>query len=330
MAGISAAIRLAGTLGATGGGAAGGAIRSAGAVGGTAAGTDVDALKGKIQQLGDSAKLAANPVGLFNSALKEALGPLTKFIGSVQELNSTFVGVYDPARVKLFDMAVKDLYATIGEMLTPITREATEAVKYFSSVFNGVTPLVKDFVNTAIREMKPAFQAIGETWKEFLPLAISLAQITADIQMDIWRGMAVAAKLVADNMRDLYKSLREFLGLPEFQAKDATGKAAANVSQQSTQSYLTNLQLGALRMGKGEDPAVQQVNLLGEIKASIDKLIAELPGKVMEGVTNLPAQIGKEILNAGQGAKDKLDLGGAGARAVAGAMLNRVPAFLGG
>lgn len=305
MAAISALIRAAGFIGpvagAAGGGAggAGGAVQMAGQVGG--GGNEAAAAIGQaatlLDKMGGAAQRLLDPVGLLNSALSEALGPLNKIIGSVQELNSRYVGLFSPAEVKLFDMAVRDLYATIGEWLVPVTREATKLVREIGGYLNGLTPFIKAFVKDGLEAMRPAVQALGEMFKELLGLALPFVQIAAEMQLDIWRGVAVAVKLVADSMKTLYRTLRELLGLPAFEPRDNTGKAVANTSQQSVQSYLTNLQLNALKMGRGEEEGgpKAQFKMLIAIKDAIETAVRELPKKIAEGVASLPGAIGQAV-----------------------------------
>lgn len=329
MAAISALIRAAGVMGGAGGaagGAAAGAVQMAGQVGQAGGGEAVAAMRQAetaLDKLGGAARHLLDPVGLLNGALSEALGPLNKFIGGVQELNSRYVGLFSPAEVKLFDTAVRDLYATIGEWLVPVTREATKLVREIGGYLNGLTPYIKAFVKDGLEAMRPAFQAVGELVKEMLALALPLVQIAADMQLDIWRGVALAVKLVADGMKTLYRTLRELLGLPAFEPKDNTGKAAANTSQQSVQSYLSSLQLRALAMGKAEDPQKEAANLLGEMKRQFEKFVLDLPDKIKAGVAALPAEIGRAVAANLPGA------GGGGGAVGRGAAAAAVPAWIG-
>lgn len=334
MAAISAAIRLAGTIG--GESAAAGAAGSGGMQGVTQAvgqlGGSASHASETVTKLATSLISAVHPLtyvnkglDLFKTGLTAVLGPMDHFVGFFQELNSKYVGLFDPGRVKLFDMAVKDLYAVLGEQLSPITREATSVIKEMSAILNGLTPMVKEFVNAGLKEMQPAFRAVIDLTKEYIAASKPLIDIAAEIQLAQWQGLAAAIQQVAEGTQRWYEWLREILGLPAFQGKDAMGKAAANVSQTSTQGYLMNLQLGALKMGKGEDPAVKQVNLLGEIKGQLVQMVQNLPNAIKDGVKELPGALADAIVDRLPGGKEaRVDLNNLADRA-----RQAIPAFLG-
>lgn len=335
MAAISAAIRALSAGGSLNSAASfgGRAVQMAGQVGGnvgetaTETGLDLQQLTSRIGSLGTAAKMTVDPVGLLNTALTEVLGPVNKFVGSVQQLNRQFVGVFSPAEVKLFDMAVRDLYATIGEMLTPVTREATRIIKEISATFNGLTPLVKEFVRDGLATMRPVLQSTMELMKELLAIGVPLAQIALDGQLQVWKMIASSITLVTDGLRTFYATIREFLGLPAFEPRDATGKAAVSTSQQSVESFLTQMQLNALKMGRGEvDIPKEQLNVLNVIKDEIVNLANGLSDKIKAGVSELPTAIANQWKDFG----DKLKELAAEKDAVvrAGAQILGVPGFI--
>lgn len=294
MAAISAALRMAGTVGGVAG-----------------AGAEVRQVTDVLGKLGQSARSAADPVGVLGQQLNTVLSPLNEFVGSVRSLNSQFVGLFDPAEVKLFDLAVRDLYAVIGEQLAPITREATHYLREAAAVMNGLTPLVRDFIRDGLEAMRPAFESTGELIREMLAVAQPFIQATMDIQVEIWRAAAEAVKLVNDSFRALYQMARELLGLPEFQPRDATGKAASSTSVQSVSSYLTSLQLAALRAGTGEEDVPRK-----QLKEMVDikKVLADLPGHVAAAWVEKfnASQLGQFLKRVGeqtQGIRDNLPSG---------------------
>lgn len=345
MAGISAAIRAAGLIGGRGaaGGAAGGAIGGGGGLGGGLADI-LGNLSGDIGQVGKAAEGAGDGFGLlkdvlgrthqslgkltpdFGSLTKQlpllsaALMPLTagfaglekgvdlfnEFVAVTSQLTQKYTAAFAPAEAELFNEALRDLNAVIGEQLVPVTRAARDVIRWVGDALDGLTPLFRGLIEDGLDKLRPVFSTLGETFQRLMTFAQPFLQLFGEVFVEVLGFVATQVEHAAASFNSLLESLRLFLGLPEFKMGNALGKAATSVSTTSVQAFGSRIDQEAFRLGSS-NPQERQANLL----EGVADLLRNLPKRMAaEWVAQFEkSPIGQAML-AANGAKDRA-VGGA-------------------
>lgn len=221
-------------------------------------------------------------------ALEGAFDKVNAALDTAIMLTSKYVKTFAPAEAELFNNALKDMNAVLGEQLVPVTRAARDAVRWVADGLASLTPYVRGFLEDGIEKLRPVFQALGHAVESALTRAAPLAELAGNFQL-----VGTAIGLVTNRMaavvemfNTLSDVLNELLGLQRFQFADSRGKAAASTNLGSINSLLANAQRSAFSLGS-ESPQKVQETLLQRILTAINNL----PGKI----ENLPKGIAQAL-----------------------------------
>lgn len=101
----------------------------------------VDTFKGEFNKILEGFDRALDTLFKTASLTTDSVNAL---IGSFNQLSQS-VELYDPGKVFLFNLAVRDLTATIGSVLSPIITQATQLMRTLGAVIDGAGPHAKAF-----------------------------------------------------------------------------------------------------------------------------------------------------------------------------------------
>lgn len=196
--------------------------------------------------------------GVFG-ALAGKLGDVVGAVVGVGEQMARFVQLADPGVFILFQRAVMDLMATIGQGLSPILELVTGSVRAVADVFAALAPvgkLVADALRpvfTAAQEvirrfgaslarLMPAVEALARVWAEVQLAIMPVVELIADVFAAVLRGLGAVIQTVAPYVvaftrvvGELVKALvdwvSDLLGLPKFDPVKTDGSVGAAVTQ---------------------------------------------------------------------------------------------------
>lgn len=216
---------------------------------------------GAIDKLAGAGKSAMSAVtGLATSLTGGLLAPLQ----GVQELFSSIgqlVGLFNPAIVTQFTLAMNDTLAVLGSALVPVLQGMTVYVRAFGDVLAGLLPVIQ-----------PLFDAIGQYIANyaagFLPIiqaAAPFIQLFTDTMVRLVQYLSTGVAFLQGIVAELISTLAELFGLESrfnAEAKSA-GFAQRTTKVSSVQQFADDLFASSARniyarQGGGKGPTVQE------------------------------------------------------------------------
>lgn len=217
--------------------------------------------------------------GVYGQTIGRLTGAMEAAYNTARRLTDQYVKVFAPAEANLFHQAIRDLNATIGEQLVPVTRAARDVIRFFADGLATFTPVIRGFFEDVIGTVKPAFLVLGETFKQLMPIISSTAQLLGEIFVKVLESVVDSIVTVTQWFNRLIREFNALFGIREWQMADSRGKAYAPAQTTTAAGMLTKLQQNAFGMGR-EDPQVRSVNILDKIREYF------LDGKFVEDATN--------------------------------------------
>lgn len=323
MAAIGAVLRAAPAL--TGGGAAAGAGLASG---GGAASSALAGLNGEIATTAGNTEGLSSAFGDLKSQMSSAIGGTNAFglamgflddeLNKAVAITNKYVKTFAPAEAEMFNNALKDLNAVIGEQLVPITRVARDIIRYFADALATFTPIVRGFIEDGIEKLRPAFQQLQRGFEAVLPKILPVVQLIGEVLVTALEQLLKPITWVIEKIADLGEALNDLLGLDAVKLGDSRGKAAASASVTNVQGVLSKAQSSAFGLGS-ESKTDKQISLLGQIYGFLEKLPEAMSAVIVEKFNASP--MGQALIKLGQ-AKDAAANAAGTARAGAGVGLN--------
>lgn len=145
-----------------------------------------DSLSGLRQQMGPiavgfdlvsaGAKGMVDMVGKVSPALAAIIGPLAEIPGAMKSILDTLVSFSakaSPSRFKLFQMAVEDVQAVIGQSFLPVLDMMRASIRLFGDVLATILPStgeIDDALGMFRASLYELFETIRESVSEFGPM----------------------------------------------------------------------------------------------------------------------------------------------------------------
>ena len=146
-----------------------------------------------LDALGRVAAAAHAPVTALSDGLKAVgqvgqavLGTVSALTGALQANVAAYTALYNPAATKLFELAVRDLNASIGQALLPVLKVGTAAVKSLADGFAGMSPAAKQLLAALVAA------GVGAAVTAALVTGLSVAFATATGGISVAVGTLVA------------------------------------------------------------------------------------------------------------------------------------------
>lgn len=279
----------------------------------------MDKLAGGIDKLAKAGNLALS--GITNLA-SSITGGLLSPLGAVRDLFQTIghlVGLFNPAIVTRFTLALNDTLAVLGSALMPVLEGMTTYVRTFGDALAGLLPVIQ-----------PLFDAIGDYIGNFaqglLPLieaAAPFLQLFVDTMTLLLDKLAVGVAFLQGVVAELIRTIAALFGLESQFNRNAksSGFAVRQVSVSSVEEFANRMFESAAKniygrqIGeKKKDPA----DLLGDIKKAMEEgraLIANIKDNI-QNIWDWIQKNGKAAADTAAGDAAAGAAGIAGARSV--------------
>lgn len=134
------------------------------------------AMAKQITALTESVSAAGGVAALVKGTMATAANSIRQLVGAVQGTLGDFVGAFRPDMMVRFQKITNDLMATIGEMLVPIMSVANEAFRWLADTFAGMTSTVLPLVRSAIEQLRPVAEVVGQALRSMINFDVIKAQ----------------------------------------------------------------------------------------------------------------------------------------------------------
>lgn len=210
---------------------------------------------------------------------------LYAFADKVNDVGFRFAALANPAQTDMYNRAVMNAQAVLGQRFTPVVELATSAVRGIGDFFVEMLPSTQDFRN-AVMQLTPGIDALKEAGRDVAPI----------IKTVLGAGLEIAGaglKVFATAIQGAVKWVRDFTGiqLGAGPAGNALGAAAGGVTVGSIEDV--SRKMFELAVGQGrQDPAVQTVSYLQQLldwfnRSGLEKVwsrITEIYGAIVDFV----------------------------------------------
>ena len=219
-----------------------------------------------LDVLGKAAAAAHAPLSAFAGGLeavgqvgRAVLGTVSALTGALQANVAAYTALYNPAATKLFELAVRDLNASIGQALMPVLKLGTAAVRSLADGFAGMGPQAKQLLAALVA----AGVGAAVTAALVTGLSVAFATATGGISVAVGTLVAGAAAFAA-------------VAAPIDQAQGAFRGFANKVV-----AVVDVVGAGAARVAKLFDPLLKVIldladSALGEAGALLDPVVKGL------------------------------------------------------
>lgn len=115
----------------------------------------MSAVKSGAGAVGAVGGMAASGIGMATSAVTGPIGAL----GAVADLISKFTNAINPAVMALFEQAMQDIFAVVGQALLPAFEILTPAVQMMGDYIASILPNAEQ-MGELFRSLQPALDAV--------------------------------------------------------------------------------------------------------------------------------------------------------------------------
>jgi methyl-accepting chemotaxis protein len=126
-----------------------------------------------FQALGQAAATVNPILAQLTPQIPDVFGKLKAGIAEVNSQVVSFVSKLNPAFINRWNLAVDDLYATVGRSLVPALQQATSVVRRIGDAFASLDADGKDFVSLLLTGGS-AFSTFGAALEKVLPPLVSI------------------------------------------------------------------------------------------------------------------------------------------------------------
>ena len=212
--------------------------------------------------------------------LQTPIDSLTRGISAVQSQVASFVSAINPAAVKAFEFATKDLYATVGQILVPVLGNLTAIVREVAAGIYSLSPQGK----TMIAVVVGAGVAMTVAAAGAVALSAAVNSLTA--------GIPAILGALAGGLAGLGLALKDTAGVSEIVGK------AMDVFRQITDG-IGKAVLGAVAQMSTLMPAIDTIvgAMSGLIEAGVDVF-----GSAMSGLMGVLKSVTPFVVSVATGA----------------------------
>ena len=146
-----------------------------------------------LDALGRVAAAAHAPVTALSDGLRAVgqvgqavLGTVSALTGAMQANVAAYTALYNPAATKLFELAVRDLNASIGQALLPVLKIGTAAIRSLADGIAGMSPVAKQLLAALVAA------GVGAAVTAAMVTGLSVAFATATGGISVAVGAIVA------------------------------------------------------------------------------------------------------------------------------------------
>lgn len=177
-----------------------GAIGDAGKVIGQLPLAPLKLMTAQVQMLGNIAgEVAATPIKMLSQAMLALQAPvlivadsLKGFVGAVGAMGSAvsdFVKLANPIYVVKFNMAMEDLTASIGKILTPVLEASTAIVRAFADVIFKLSDPLQRVMSAFFDPLTKVLPSLVDAMSPFIEIFTELANVFATVMKPIMEAM---------------------------------------------------------------------------------------------------------------------------------------------
>jgi hypothetical protein len=281
----------------------------------------IDETAGAISKLAGAGKQALGSItALASSITGGLLGPLNAVSGLFNTIGN-LVGLFNPAIVTQFNLALNDTMAVLGSALVPVMQGLTIYTRAFGDALAGLLPVIQ-----------PIFNAIGQYianfGQGFVPLiqaAAPFIQLFAEAISFMLEKLSLGVAFFQGIVAELLTMLADLFGLEnKFKAANSEGFAqrqirVSSVSQFADEAFAANARNIAGRGGEGQKPEailadirkamqeghdlVQKIeghadNLYKLVKPAVEFLLRNTPGQTAIDIAKDPLGVAGKALGA--------------------------------
>jgi hypothetical protein len=212
------------------------------------------------------------PVGNVSTKFEELAAPISKFVEAIQ-----------PGQLRIFELAMRDLNATIGSAFLPVmenfTRGVSQAAHALVPAMEALRP-VFDRLSKSLTELVVfSIEGFAEELRKSAPLLNNLAD-TANVLVQGWKTLVQVLRNVFDSLNkgsDGFKSIFQVLNTWIIKFVQSLIVAAATIANSFGRGDLIKDFLKAVNTPKGEGGAgagLHDVGLKGLEQISKDLAVA--------------------------------------------------------
>lgn len=232
-------------------------------------GLGFDLVSGGLSSISNQVK-AIPLVGEVLGPMTDALAAIPGIFKSITETLTSFASKASPATFTLFQHAVEDSQAVIGQRFVPVLELMTDGVRLFGDVLTTLLP-TGDEVREALSDVKAVMSEFSESLGEVVS---SVGPLVRRLLVDNLRLLGTAIylavkplQLFLEGLNVLQRTLSDLLGI-NFGGnglQSSMGAAARTARFSTAEGYLEQLQLGAYSQGQGPTQA-QVPGIMAEVR----------------------------------------------------------------
>lgn len=215
----------------------------------------------------------------LEAGISLVLESLRAFRDAIGHLVRDFVALANPAAVFYFNMALRDLAATVGQILLPVLHQMTGVIRVFADVMLALPQPVKDFIAAAVTAalvltgFKVAIYAVSTAITLFraVIIASSVGIITATAPFLLLGAVVIGVVSLFVDLSEVIRRVLKFLGID---TKNSFGLAVQPVSTSSIQGIGIEAAKKSLEVGGVDTKTkviVDAIDRNGKTLESIDK-----------------------------------------------------------
>lgn len=220
------------------------------------------------------------------------LGPLSEYLaampGTLQEMTIALTGMAEkasPSQFKMWQLALDDTQAVIGQSFLPVLELMREGVRLFGDVLANILPSTGE-VREAMSGLRVAFaEAAAEIRRVFAEIGPTIRDMLVEKIKTLAHWAAVGAKAVAI----LADKLRMFFGDMGWSKPGESGRSSVGASAQPANiggldEYQRKLQLAAFSQPGGLSDAEKQLMATEDITKTINAEAEKLASGILSFV----------------------------------------------
>jgi len=274
----------------------------------------VEDMKGQFQKTGGILHNVMSKVAAVSNFATDALTGAALAIQAFAKPIVELTALSNPAALKMFTLAANDAFAVIGRSLLPVTEALTRAMRRIGDVYATLEPVI----TKVTRVVAYCIDRLSEAWADMMTEAGPAIDFMADAVVrivQVFTAVGIMFLKVAKWIQQAIGGVLSLLGYEKLKPKSGFGAAVRDVKiGSSAEQIATHAQEQAFRfvVNRGEvkeDPEIQQVNILGEIRDKLQTYLPDIPTRA--DVEGFIARIlgGIPGLGGGGVAKGGADLG---------------------
>lgn len=243
----------------------------------------------------------------FEAVKKTVLGAFDLMINGALKLGQTVKGMigsyvqdFAPANVEMFDRVLKDISATVGEVLLPVMEGFRHVLRFLGDTMAGIAPVFKGMIAIVVKDVKPGLTLIGGEFRELMKTVGHALQIfgggTIKVFGAIFKYMSNIFAIMIRGINNIIKMMPLLNALPNpFENMDFTGASVGKSAGQGSTSTVSAMLSQIQAAGFGAAKAAAQLT------ADSTKKTADNTGKTqgtLEDLFNWMQGLGQEQINS--------------------------------